>query len=146
MVPLGGETFAVLQDGKRDTYKPALASKFKASIWVSPKGSGRGSLEFGLGLTRRAWGQGGGDGRRTTLTPERPGAWRPRKNTLTRLYKDGNLALGSEVCPPHRDTERRSVVCAYPVSESEDRDSIGRLGRGKVSPTGSSQPFRSLPS
>jgi len=89
VVPLGGETVAVRQDGKRDTYKPALPPRFKAAIWVSPKGSGRGSLEFGLGQTRRAGGQGGGDGRRTTLTPERPGAWRPRKNTLTRLYKDG---------------------------------------------------------
>lgn len=47
----------------------------------------------------------------------------------TRLYDDGDWALGSEVCNPHRDADRRSLVCTYPVSESDHRDSLGRLGR-----------------
>ena len=49
--------------------------------------------------------------------------------TLTRLYKDGDWALGSEVCHPHRDADRRSLVCTYPVSESDHPTSLGRLRR-----------------
>jgi hypothetical protein len=50
-VPLKGETVAVRQDGKREHFKPVLPTRFKAAIWVSPKGSGR----------RFHWVQGGVD-------------------------------------------------------------------------------------
>jgi len=129
VVPREGETVTDRQDGKREHFKPVLPTRFKAAIWVSPKGSGRRFLGVRGGADAEGRGSRWSLLQQSTLTPERSGAWRPQKNTLTRLYKDGDWALGSEVCHPHRDADRRSLVCTYPVSESDHPTSLGRLRR-----------------
>lgn len=90
MVPLKGEAVAGRQDGKREHFKPVLPIRFKAAIWVSPKGSGRRFLGVRGGADAEGRGSRWSLLQQSTLTPERSEAWRPQKNTLTRLYKDGD--------------------------------------------------------
>jgi len=79
VVPLKGETVAVRQDGKREHFKPVLPTRFKADIWVSPKGSGRRFLGVRGGADAEGRGARWSLLQQSTLTPERLELGGPRK-------------------------------------------------------------------
>ncbi len=131
MVPLKGETVAVRQDGNRGHLQPRAPDSVQGRHLGLSKGV-RSKVPLVRGWERR-----GRPGVKVEpasavyLDPGKAGAWRPQKNTLTRLYKDGNGAADpeGEFTTSGGEGDRGSLVCTSPVSESDHPASLGRLRR-----------------
>ena len=71
MVPLKGETVAVLRAANENTDNPVLPPRFKAAIWVSPKGSGRRFLAVRIGTDAEGRGSRWSHRQEDDLDPEK---------------------------------------------------------------------------
>lgn len=88
------------------TDNPVLPPRFKAAVWVSPKGSGRRFLTVRIGTDAEGRGSTVEPTSAVDLDPEKARAWRSWEKHLARLYKDGapgqDIEVGLTDSPPKR--------------------------------------------